>query len=175
SRSSRPSARATAPASASAWSTASCGSRAAMWASTASPAKARASASICRATPRPRSRLRRVVVRQLNDLGYRVLEAADAEEALALVPRHRIDLLFTDVVMPGEVSGAELARKAVALAPRLKVLFTSGYPQARTSEGWLPPAAKLLTKPYRKDARAPRRAGSALARCASPRRWSAAR
>jgi PAS domain S-box-containing protein len=96
--------------------------------------------------------LRRVVAKQLSELGYRVLEAQDGATALALLRRNGVDLLFTDVVMPGEMSGIALARAAAALAPEIKVLFTSGFPEARVRNGaWLSKEAKLLSKPYRKD------------------------
>ena len=79
----------------------------------------------------------------LKDLGYRVLEAADGEAALSLLEREgEVDLLFTDVAMPG-LNGFEVARRAVAVAPDLKVLFASGYATDHT------PAGRLLKKPYR--------------------------
>ena len=79
----------------------------------------------------------------LTDLGYRVLEAADGETALSLLAREgAVDLLFTDVVMPG-LNGFEVARRAVAAVPDLKVLFASGYATDYT------PAGRLLKKPYR--------------------------
>ncbi|MDB5959649.1 MAG: two-component hybrid sensor and regulator protein, partial [Massilia sp.] len=61
----------------------------------------------------------------------------------------RIDLLFTHVVMPGPVSSTELAHKAVALLPQLKVLFTSGYTRnALIVDGRLGEGVQLLSKPY---------------------------
>lgn len=64
----------------------------------------------------------------LRDLGYEVIEAQDADSALAaLIARGRIDLLFTDVVLPGGKTGADLAREARKVQPDLKVLFTTGY------------------------------------------------
>jgi CheY-like chemotaxis protein len=79
----------------------------------------------------------------LEDLGYRVLSAADGETALSLLEHDgAVDLLFTDVVMPG-LNGFEVARRAVARSPRLKVLFASGYATDLT------PAGRLLKKPYR--------------------------
>jgi DNA-binding LytR/AlgR family response regulator len=60
-------------------------------------------------------------------------------------------LLFTDVVMPGGMNGMQLAKEARRIAPALKVLFTSGYPQeALASRGQVDPDALILTKPYRK-------------------------
>jgi PAS domain S-box-containing protein len=94
--------------------------------------------------------MRRVAVRQLNGLGYRVLEAGTAAAALALFATEAIDLLFTDVVMPGGMTGFELARAASALAPALKVLVTSGFPEMKL-DGQAGGGMRLLSKPYRKD------------------------
>jgi CheY-like chemotaxis protein len=97
--------------------------------------------------------MRRVVVKQLAGLGYRVLEASDAAAAIAMLRREpQIDLLFTDIVMPGSRSGVELARDARALLPQLRVLLTSGFPQVRTDiGGWPDDSLRLLNKPYRRD------------------------
>jgi PAS domain S-box-containing protein len=96
--------------------------------------------------------LRRVVVRQLNDLGYRVLEAPDGAAALKILEREPVDLLFTDIMMPGGMSGYELARNAVARWPSLKVLLTSGFPETKLNgNGSASAKMHLLTKPYRKD------------------------
>jgi two-component system cell cycle sensor histidine kinase/response regulator CckA len=87
--------------------------------------------------------VREYAISVLEDVGYRVLAAADGEAALALLERYRdVDVLFTDVVMPG-LNGFEVAKRAVAVAPRLKVLFASGYATDLT------PAGRLLKKPYR--------------------------
>ena len=98
--------------------------------------------------------LREVVVRQLTELGYRTLEATDPPHALDLLGREEVDLLLTDVVMPGGIDGAELARRARQLRPALKVLFASGFSatQIDGESRALPAEARLLTKPYsRKD------------------------
>jgi CheY-like chemotaxis protein len=72
--------------------------------------------------------VRETVVAMLAELGYRVLKAPDAQSALAVVESGvPIDLLFTDVVMPGPLRSPELARKAKERLPQLSVLFTSGY------------------------------------------------
>jgi PAS domain S-box-containing protein len=97
------------------------------------------------------AKLRAIAVRQLRELGYAVVEAADAEGAFAALEREPVDLLLTDIMMPGKLNGPELARAALARAPALKVVFASGYPDAPASGDWLTPGAKLLTKPYRKD------------------------
>ena len=89
---------------------------------------------------------------QLRQMGYRVQEAADGHQALALLARHAdIDLLFTDVVMPGAMSGRELADRARQLHPGLPVLYTSGYSEdAIVHHGRLDPGVLLLGKPYRR-------------------------
>jgi CheY-like chemotaxis protein len=96
--------------------------------------------------------LRATVKRQLANLHYIVHEADGAPAALDLLATHKIDLLFTDVVMPGGMTGFELARSAVALYPSLKVLVTSGFPEMKLDvRGQAPAGVRLLTKPYRKD------------------------
>ena len=72
--------------------------------------------------------VRRLAKRILTRLGYQVLEAADGKAALeSLDAGPKVDLLFTDVVLPGRISGADLAKEAQARHPELKVLYTSGY------------------------------------------------
>ncbi|WP_395646386.1 PAS domain S-box protein [Terricaulis sp.] len=90
-------------------------------------------------------------ISSLESLGYRVTVASDGREALAALRAGvRPALLFTDVVMPGGVSGLELAAQARALQPDLRVLFTSGYPrEVLTGRGQLDPGSDLLNKPYR--------------------------
>jgi len=85
----------------------------------------------------------------LIELGYSVLEADGGEAALRLIRDHpQIDLMFTDVVMPG-MNGAELARRAQAARPDLKVLFTTGYTRnAVVHNGVLDPGVQLIGKPY---------------------------
>ncbi|MDB5839091.1 MAG: histidine kinase [Herminiimonas sp.] len=93
------------------------------------------------------------VTAMLAELGYNVLAAQDGESALTILGSGAaIDLLFTDVVMPGPVNGPALARQARKIIPGLPVLFTSGYPQnAMESGGRLEPGINLLGKPYRRD------------------------
>jgi CheY-like chemotaxis protein len=95
--------------------------------------------------------LRQVVVKQLRSLGFQVLDVADARAALNLIASHGgVDLLFTDVVLPGDMDGCALARELMARCPQTKVLLTSGYPGARIAEargGGL----RLISKPYRKE------------------------
>jgi CheY-like chemotaxis protein len=98
--------------------------------------------------------VRETVVALLNDLGYRVLKAKDAQSALSIIESGMpIDLLFTDVVMPGTLKSTELARKARERIPHLAVLFTSGYSQdAITNSARQDENVELLSKPYSRDA-----------------------
>jgi CheY-like chemotaxis protein len=91
-------------------------------------------------------------VEQLASLGYRVISATTTTEALALLERDRtIDLLFTDVVMPGQLAGRALAAKAQEMQPHLKVLFVSGYFEgALVEKEQLGRDVQFLAKPYRK-------------------------
>jgi two-component system CheB/CheR fusion protein len=97
--------------------------------------------------------LRRVVTRQLGELGYRVLAAENAAAGLELLDRQSIDLLLTDIVMPGGINGRELARRARQRWPGIKIVFTSGFSEARLNGDGGPLAActPLLSKPYRKE------------------------
>ena len=94
--------------------------------------------------------VRQLSVDALNDLGYVVLEASDGPNALRiLTARADIDLLFTDVVLPGGLTGAQLAAQALGMRPDLKVLFTTGYARnAIVHHGRLDPGVQLLTKPF---------------------------
>ncbi len=91
--------------------------------------------------------VRRVVVRQLQVLGYQVLACDRPVSALEMLKEQPVDLLFTDVVMPGGVGGVELARIAREQYPGLKVLLTSGFPTAHVN-GDGPGSFRLLSKPY---------------------------
>jgi len=97
--------------------------------------------------------LRRVVVRQLSELGYRVLEAENAAEAIGVMERHGVDLLLADVVMPGGTDGVELASQVQERWPKIRAVFTSGFPETSLSGsvGSLGPGTRLLSKPYRKE------------------------
>jgi CheY-like chemotaxis protein len=96
--------------------------------------------------------VRATVVMQLQGLGYRVREADSAHRALEILDSaDRIDLLFTDMIMPGGLNGKELATKARSKRPDLKVLFTSGFPgQSTGPETRFGDTDVLLSKPYRK-------------------------
>ncbi|HEV2612564.1 MAG TPA: response regulator [Noviherbaspirillum sp.] len=93
------------------------------------------------------------VVAMLGNLGYRVLKADHGEQALEILRQHgAVDLLFTDVVMPGSLRSPDLARQAKLLFPNIKVLFTSGYTQnAIVHSGRLDPGVHLLSKPYQRE------------------------
>ena len=86
----------------------------------------------------------------LRELGYRVLEAPDGPAALAVLQANAdVDLLFTDVVLPGGMSGAVLAKEAAKLRPGIKTLFTTGYARnAIVHHGRLDPGVNLITKPF---------------------------
>jgi CheY-like chemotaxis protein len=94
--------------------------------------------------------VRHAVVEMMTQLGYHAITAEDGDRALVLLHGGTVvDLLFTDVVIPGEVGSRELARRAKAILPGLKVLYTSGYTEnAVIHHGRLDPGVELLSKPY---------------------------
>lgn len=96
--------------------------------------------------------VRTYVTAQLENLGYNVLEAENGPDGLAkLQNAEHVDLLFTDIIMPGSMNGRELAEQAVESLPDLKVLFTSGYDEsAITTDGHLAADMYLLKKPYQR-------------------------
>ncbi|APA87749.1 PAS domain S-box protein [Paraburkholderia sprentiae WSM5005] len=98
-------------------------------------------------------RVQATVVETLGQLGYTVLKADDAPSALVIVQSGiHIDLMFTDVVMPGTMRSTELAKLATRVLPKLKVLFTSGYTQnAIVHGGRLDAGVHLLSKPYSRE------------------------
>ena len=95
--------------------------------------------------------VRRLVVAQLRSLGYRALEATNGVSAVAcLRSADTLDLLFTDIVMPGGMTGWRLAAEGRRLRPEMKVLFTSGYTQnSILPDGELMRDIHLLSKPYK--------------------------
>jgi PAS domain S-box-containing protein len=94
--------------------------------------------------------LRAYTIEILKELGYRVLEAPSGAGALAMLDRESdIDLLFTDIVMPGGLNGRQLADEALRRRPGLKVLFTTGYTRnAIVHHGRLDPGVQLISKPF---------------------------
>ena len=97
--------------------------------------------------------VREIAVKLLASLGYKVLHAESGSAALMLLAKHgEIDLLFTDMVMPGGMTGAELARLALGQDPKLKILYTSGYIDLTSFDnGLLKQSIDVLNKPYRKE------------------------
>ena len=97
--------------------------------------------------------VRRYVMTQIQSLGYTTLEAANASDALRIIDdAAAIDLLFTDVIMPGAMNGRQLVDEALKRRPGLKTLYTSGYTEnAIVHHGRLDSGVLLLAKPYRKS------------------------
>lgn len=89
----------------------------------------------------------------LSALGYSVLRAKDADSALAIIEsKVAIDILFTDIVMPGALRAPELARKTQQKIPGIAVLFTTGYAENAALNGrGLDDGISLFTKPYARD------------------------
>jgi DNA-binding response OmpR family regulator len=99
-----------------------------------------------------------LVAEVLAELGYTAIEAADAAAGLALLQAEgRIDLLVTDVGLPGGMNGRQLADAARETRPGLKVLFITGYAEnAVVGHGHLAPGMQVVTKPFAMDALAAR-------------------
>jgi CheY-like chemotaxis protein len=96
--------------------------------------------------------LRQVMVRVLPRLGYSVIEAKDGSQALEILTRDNIDLLLTDVVMPGDVSGPELARRALERNTAIKVVLATGFADDMIAEiADLGNHAVLLRQPFRRE------------------------
>ncbi|WP_238257943.1 PAS-domain containing protein [Methylobacterium gnaphalii] len=98
--------------------------------------------------------VREIACAILTDLGYRVLEAADGEEGLRVFGGNApaIDLLLTDVVLPGRIRGRELSERILALRPEVKVVFMSGYTEnSIVHHGRLDDGVRLISKPFRRD------------------------
>ncbi|WP_372421422.1 PAS domain S-box protein [Salinarimonas chemoclinalis] len=94
-------------------------------------------------------RVRRLAVARLRELGYAVLEAPDGPAALErLAEPGRVDLVLTDVVMPGGITGDALAARARALRPGVKVVLTSGYAEPDADRGAAADGGAFLKKPY---------------------------
>jgi nitrogen-specific signal transduction histidine kinase/ActR/RegA family two-component response regulator len=95
--------------------------------------------------------VRRAVTRMLGDLGYRVIASADAEAALNVIEsKARIDLLFTDIMLPGALDGDELGIVARRLRPGIRVLCTSGYSEVRAEDLGRGHRFGFIAKPYSK-------------------------
>jgi signal transduction histidine kinase len=93
-----------------------------------------------------------MAVESLSDLGYQTLTAEDAPSALSILRSNaRIDMLFSDVVMPGGMNGVQLSVEAKRLRPDLKVLLSSGYTGAVLGNSGVPEDMPILSKPYRRE------------------------
>jgi CheY-like chemotaxis protein len=93
-----------------------------------------------------------MTVDSLRELGYTIVQASDGEQALEILAiQPRIDMLFTDIVMPG-INGRELADRARETDPDLKILYTTGYTRnAIVHNGMLDPGLSFLAKPFTLD------------------------
>jgi len=93
--------------------------------------------------------IRKLVVTMLNRQGYRVIECQSPEEALEVASGGgAIDLLLTDIVMPG-INGFDLAQRVRAVRPAIRTLYMSGYADSQTSGGWvIDPDVPFLAKPF---------------------------
>jgi len=104
--------------------------------------------------------VRRSVVRQIESFGYKVESAASAGEALYILRSDQdFDMVFSDVVMPGEMDGVDLARIVQRDYPGMRVVLTSGYPDYEEANH----NCEFLPKPYRRDA-----LRALLSRCLNP-------
>ena len=95
--------------------------------------------------------VREITVALLEDLGYRVLQAENGRQALAILEAEgaAIDLIFTDIVMPGGMDGIDLSQAARAMRPGIPVLLSTGYAEAAVlRDGEVKAASNLITKPY---------------------------
>lgn len=96
--------------------------------------------------------VRELAMAVLEAADYRVLEAASGDDAYRLLLAHpdlRIDLLFTDIVMPGRLDGIDLAQEARALRPELKVLYATGFANLVREHQEVELRGAVLAKPYR--------------------------
>jgi CheY-like chemotaxis protein len=96
--------------------------------------------------------VRKVVVTQLKQLGYQTLEADNGQVALNILKHEAtVDLVFSDMVMPGGISGAKLVMLARGQRPGIKVVLTSGFAKGSVQGNEeIPPGVEFLSKPYRR-------------------------
>lgn len=85
----------------------------------------------------------------LEDQGYQVLQAPNGTEGLRILSSAKVDLLFTDILMPGDMDGFELAERAKQACPTLRVLYTSGFFKELPRRGTAPPDGAIVPKPWR--------------------------
>ncbi len=98
--------------------------------------------------------VREITVAILRDYGYQVFEAADGQEAMAVFDAHasEIDMLLSDVVLPGRLRGREIAERITALRPEVKILFMSGYTEnSIVHHGRLDDGVQLISKPFQRE------------------------
>ena len=97
--------------------------------------------------------VRMLIIDVLEELGYAALEAGDGKTGLQILESNRpVDLLITDVGLPGGMNGRQLADAATVLRPGLKILFITGYAEnAVFGDGHLKPGMHMLTKPFAMD------------------------
>lgn len=96
--------------------------------------------------------VRRTVVAQIEALGYAVTAVEDGPQAVAVLESDApLDLLFSDMVLPGGLSGAEIAARARALRPGLPILLTSGFADLHQNGDAPAPTDTILRKPYRRS------------------------
>lgn len=92
--------------------------------------------------------IRELACEALKEAGYRVVTAADGVSGLHSLQTHQhFDLLITDIGLPG-INGQQLAERAMALRPDLRVLLITGYAESAVSEGLLAPGMQMMTKPF---------------------------
>jgi two-component system cell cycle response regulator CpdR len=91
--------------------------------------------------------MRVYLARALERVGYEVVSVDRGTAALPLLEGERFDLLLTDIVMP-EMDGIELAQKAAAIAPEMRVMFITGFAAVALKAGKAAPDAKVLSKPF---------------------------
>lgn len=94
--------------------------------------------------------IRNMICGMLGTSGYKIIEASNSCDAIAILidQSHEIDMLFTDISMPGEMNGVQLAGRAQVLKPGLKLLFTTGYDDSALQDMNLARKYNVLTKPY---------------------------
>jgi CheY-like chemotaxis protein len=99
------------------------------------------------------TKLREIVIKQLTGFGFNVIDVDNAQAALSVLETQRnVDLLFTDIVLPGNMDGFALAQQVAAQYSDIKILLTSGFPGTRLPDAKeLGASVRLLSKPYRKD------------------------
>ncbi len=97
--------------------------------------------------------IRELAITILANNGYKILKAANAKQAIDILanPDTHIDLLFTDIIMPGDMNGVQLAIRALVLRPDIKILFTTGFIKSSIPDINLLDEYTVLNKPYQKN------------------------